>query len=517
MVLAIVVAFLIATVGSASANGACIGDATGEVFNCGDTVNESCTLNDTMTCSGTHGLIIGSDDIAIEGYNATDNAYYGITGDDTPSTYGIYNYNSPQGYGYNNVSINNLTISGFTHGIYIKGKMGENPPYPCLNNVENNLIYNCTVHDNGDGFGINLFKCVCNSIITECEVYNTRGTLGGSCDDPGAGIRLFGKSNHNDVTNNVVHHNDLAGIYSKKMCMHNFIFNNTVYENGQTTGVIYFGGGIRFQCKKSHFERIENNTVTDNFGPGIFIGGNDCEVRNNTVTDNKDANSTQPNGRGDGLRNDRYADSGGSRTEIYDNTFCDNEHLDINVENAAQSVTGDENCCDTTLNYDDAGTTGCTYCCGADLVITDIWIERGKGCTDGEEIEEKELEEFMQEKDMEKEQKELKQLIDELGISMEDIDSIDEKCIWGHKVYYEVANMGCQEWAGWSVSNLTVDGGFKMFDLVRPLAPKQSRVERFWFYRLPGGEHEVEVCADFLHWVSECNETNNCLTKTLGG
>ena len=74
-----------------------------------------------------------------------------------------------------------------------------------------------------------------------------------------------------------------------------------------------------------------------------------------------------------------------------------------------------------------------------------------------------------------------------------------------------------RKWAGWSVSNLTVDGEFKMIDLVRPLAPKQSRVERFWFYRLPGGEHEVEVCTDFLDWVSECNETNNCLTKTLGG
>jgi len=336
----------------------------GTVYKCGDMVVQSCTFNGDMSCPSGHGLVVGTDDITIEGYNPSDNAYYAITGDKTSGTYGIYNYNSAQGYGYNNVCINNLTISSFTNGIYIKGKMGEDPPYPGLHKVEHNTIYNCTVHDNGDGFGINFKSCVCNSTITECEVYNTTGTLYGTCEDAGSGIRLHSKCDHNNVTNNVIHHNGLAGIYSKMICLHNYIAYNDVYENGvENPGETFFGGGIRFQCKKSNFETIENNNVTDNFGPGIYIGGNGCIVRNNTVTGNKDANSTQPNGRGDGLRNDRYADSGGFRTEVYDNTFCDNEHRDINVESTAQGVTGDDNTCDTTYNYNDDGTTGCTYPC----------------------------------------------------------------------------------------------------------------------------------------------------------
>ena len=364
--LGILLVMLMVATGSVSGAPACVADDGTGAFFCGDTVTESCTLNATMTCSGTHGLIIDSDDITIEGYNATDNAYYGITGNNAAGTYGIYNYNSAQGYGYDNVSINNLTISSFRNGIKIKGNMNEDTPYACVNKVENNTVYNCTVHDNGGGygFGIHLYKCVCNSTIDKCEVYNTTGTLDGICDDPGAGIRLWGKCNHNNVTNNTVHHNDLAGIYSKKGggdC-HNRIFNNTVYKNGKVDPNADFTGGIRFQCKSTDDNTFENNTVYENFGPGFFIGGNDCILRNNTVTGNKDAKNSL-NARGDGLRNDRHDADGGDNTQLYDNRFCHNEHLDINVENAAQSVTGDDNTCDWTSNYNDDGTTGCTYRC----------------------------------------------------------------------------------------------------------------------------------------------------------
>ncbi len=166
------------------------------------------------------------------------------------------------------------------------------------------------------------------------------------------------------MTNNIAHHNDLAGIYSKKGggdC-YNTISGNTVYENGKTGPNAGFTGGIRFQCKSTADNTIANNIVTDNIGPGIFIGGNDCTVSGNTVTGNTDAN-TGDNCRGDGLRIDRYGDGGGKNTKVYDNTFCDNEHLDINVQNAAAGTTGDDNTCDTTLNYDDTGITGCTYSC----------------------------------------------------------------------------------------------------------------------------------------------------------
>ena len=71
--------FLILIVGTASAEHACVAD-DGTAFFCGDTVTMSCTLNGSMICSLGAGLIIGADDITIDGYNATDQLYYTITG-----------------------------------------------------------------------------------------------------------------------------------------------------------------------------------------------------------------------------------------------------------------------------------------------------------------------------------------------------------------------------------------------------------------------------------------------------
>ena len=368
---------LLMAVGSASANGVCVwGNVDlGEYYECGDTVRKDCTFNATMVCPVGYlscGLIIGADDIIVDGYNGT--ICCGITGTGTPDeSIGIYNYNVSHGTyggGHHNVVIRNLDISGFTDGICVQGTMNSQCTV-CRQKVENNNIYNCKVHDNSEGFGINFLKCVCNSTIDSCVAYNTAGTLSNSCDDPGAGIRLWGKSNHNDVTSNKAYNNVLAGIYSKKGCQHNYIFNNVVYENGQTGTNAGFTGGIRFQCKSVHWNTLANNTVTDNIGPGIFIGGNNCNVENNTVTGSTDAN-TGDNSRGDGLRIDRYPDGGGRNTKVYDNTFCDNEHLDISVQNAAAGAIGDDNTCDTTLNYDDTGITGCTYSCGPAGVCGDV-------------------------------------------------------------------------------------------------------------------------------------------------
>jgi hypothetical protein len=46
-------------------------------------------------------------------------------------------------------------------------------------------------------------------------------------------------------------------------------------------------------------------------------------------------------------------------------TVCENEGNDINAFGADSNTTGDGNTCDTTSDYDDTGTTGCTYSCGA--------------------------------------------------------------------------------------------------------------------------------------------------------
>ena len=87
-------------------------------------------------------------------------------------------------------------------------------------------------------------------------------------------------------------------------------------------------------------------------------------------------------------------------------------------------------------------------------------------------------------------------------------------CCRGRVIIYKIANEGDAP-AGYSLSNLTVDGVLRSVDIVRPLNASRSRWEVFWFYRLPwwGAPHEVEVCADVLDWVDESNEDNNCRTE----
>jgi parallel beta-helix repeat protein len=288
--------------------------------------------------------------------------------------------------GKSNVTIKNVEVKNFCTGILLYGSASIN---------EEHTIENCTVHDNGNPtvdvstsnfHGIALYKKVCNSTINNNQVYNNTGKLIADCDDNGAGISFRVGCNYNDFTNNLLYKNTLAGMYSKAGggdC-YNYIAYNNVHENGQTGADAGFTGGIRFQCKTTDDNTLEYNIVTDNYGPGIFIGGKDCILRNNTASCNKDAN-TGPNCRGDGLRIDRDADGGGRNTILYDNTFCNNEHLDLNVQNAAAGTTGDRNTCDTGANYNDAGATGGNVCqvqCPAkpDLVIDTIckiWVTTG--------------------------------------------------------------------------------------------------------------------------------------------
>jgi len=58
--------FLVLIVGTASAEHVCVAD-DGTAFFCGDTVTKSCTLNGSMVCSLGAGLIVGADNITING------------------------------------------------------------------------------------------------------------------------------------------------------------------------------------------------------------------------------------------------------------------------------------------------------------------------------------------------------------------------------------------------------------------------------------------------------------------
>ena len=140
----------------------CIGATTN--FSCGDTVTESCTLNQSSSSSG-NCFTIGANDLIIEG------ASYTITGDASGS--GIYMD------GKANISIKNIIIENFDYGIYFRSSS---------NNTVNNSIIN---NSNSIGIYSQFTNAVNNTLINNTIRYSGL-----------QGIRLSGPNN--TVTNNTI-------------------------------------------------------------------------------------------------------------------------------------------------------------------------------------------------------------------------------------------------------------------------------------------------------------------------
>ena len=340
--------------GTAAAEHACVA-SDGTAYFCGDTVTKSCTLNGSMGCSLGAGLIIGADNIIIDGYNATDHVYYTITGNVSRNNCGLsydgdgVGESNPANHSAivisrdtKNVTVKNLEITNFCTGIAVLKKGSDH------------LITNCTIHDNGKStnitHGIHLVG-VNNCTITKNEIYNQDGTADmGDCGAGGNGISMFGggspaiRGNYNNITYNYLHDNAKCGLHAKMKCMYNTISHNEVINNT--------GAGIWLECKKSNYNIIEWNNASEKACYGIAIGGSNNTIRYNTVTNNKYY----------GINMGR---SGGSyNNTLYENKVCGNEDADIRTCGPeCYGNHGDNNTCNTTSGYDDDGTTGCTYDC----------------------------------------------------------------------------------------------------------------------------------------------------------
>ena len=297
-----------------------------KIFHCGENITENCTLNGNLICSSTHGLVIAAENITIDG-----NGYY-IDGaepgpcDDFSPRSGILNR------GYDNVTIKNLEIKNFCNGIYFTyddGKM----VYDCL-------IDNCSIHDNGNDtsgtatMGIK-WRGVFDSTISNCTIYNNRGS-GTSCESGGNGIFIYG-GDDNLIINNTIYDNTKAGIFSKMRPRNSTISDNLVKGNGQ--------GGIVLRCKLCSGTSITHNTVTDNTGAGIYVGGPGNTVAYNTVTNNN-AGSPYQDDVGDnpnGIRISRDADN----TTLISNTVLGNDEADIYIKDELTGTQGFNNTYDT--------------------------------------------------------------------------------------------------------------------------------------------------------------------------
>ncbi|MEA1925540.1 MAG: right-handed parallel beta-helix repeat-containing protein [Candidatus Altiarchaeota archaeon] len=305
------------------------------VFACGDVVTESCRFNENLNCPSGHGLSIGADGITVNGngYALDGIAPTGCAdwSDPTADHIGIYNYK------HDNVVVRNLEIRNFCKGIYFKGATSD----PC----SDCLIEECGVHHNGNPStetnDMGMFMCyVENSTITNNKVHHNTGA-GDGCQDGGNGIFFYG-GGYNVVTNNIVYDNKKAGIFTKMKPKHNNISYNEVTGNGQ--------GGILLRCKLSSFFMIEQNTVTDNRGPGIYVGGAGNTLKYNTVTDNRNgSNYTGDASVANGLRISREADN----TTLISNNVAGNDDIDIYVLEGLTGVTGYNNTYSTSSSYED--------------------------------------------------------------------------------------------------------------------------------------------------------------------
>jgi len=352
LALAIITVLLVAAVGSASANGVCVG--ANYNFSCGMVVNESCTFNDTMTCPAGHGLIIGASNIIIDGNGYTlGGLSAGACDGGGVQRSGIYNK------AHDDIVIKNLEVKNFCNGIYFRydSEIGDK--------VERVTMENCNIHHNGGDTGagnsVHGIKMigVFDNVIKNCEIHHNTGK-GDSCEGGGNGIFLKGIGGYgawgNLITENEIYENRKGGFFTKMMCKDTEVSHNELWGNGQ--------GGIILRCKKSEAHDIHHNNAYYNYGDGIFIGGPDNTIRNNIVKNNIAGfriSSTDIVGDGDGI--DMGRSDGSYNNKLYENTICGNEGIDIDTYGAGSGTTGDNNRCNTTSDYDDDGTTGCTYSC----------------------------------------------------------------------------------------------------------------------------------------------------------
>ena len=358
LALAIATVFLIAMIGSASADE--------QITSLPFTTNEDGEryyLTGDLTCADTStaGITIAHNNVVIDGQG------HKITGSASASACSDATQTSPAAHSgirksadVKNTMIEDIEIVGFCTGIGIEGT------YTYTGDEYNTEVTGCEIHDNGDAssitHGVHLTGAN-NCTITKNEIYNQDGTADmGSCGDGGNGISMHGVvaagGNYNTITCNYLHDNAKCGLHMKFKCMHNTISYNNVTGNA--------GAGIMPECKKSDWNTFEYNYIKDN-GPyyGFYTRGNNNVIRYNTIINTKGAN-----GHYYGI----YIGTAGAPTpygrynNIANNTVCGSQAEDIIITGgAADTNTVNNNTCDASSG----GTgNGCPWNCAIQADVT---------------------------------------------------------------------------------------------------------------------------------------------------
>jgi hypothetical protein len=229
---------------------------------------------------------------------------------------------------YDNVVIKNLEIENFCTGI----ALGDSSHI----SVDNNTVTGCYIHHNGNDtacapddvvtHGIQMVATN-NCTITKNEITYNGGT-GNQCGGGGNGIFMFGKTtargNDNTFTCNNLSYNAKSGFFMKKQCMYCIINGNKATDNGE--------GGIVPMCKKSLYNEIKYNNMSNNVQVGYRSQGGNNDLMFNTIMNNGPI----------GIDIVSCSDCG-KNTVITNNTVCGHTK-DIKASAPAEN-TGDSNTC----------------------------------------------------------------------------------------------------------------------------------------------------------------------------
>ena len=251
--------------------------------------------------------------------------------------------------------------------------------------------------------------------------------------------------------------------------------NNVVFDgnghkiDGDDTGE--FESGITMSSKSGN--TIKNCVITD-FESGITLYGSsknkiyDNEVSSNYydgiwISTNSDSNNIHDNLIENNGNYGIYFSSDSNNNIFSKNVVCSNP-TDIHDDD---KNSGDENTCDTTSNWNDYGTTGCTYSCPEekpDLLITKIQCDSEN-----------------------------------------------------HRIGYKIKNVGAATASKGHYTTLFVDGAYKIKEQVNvDLAPGAVSQRYFDYYswQCTPPRDNAKVCADYGDFVDESNEQNNCREET---
>lgn len=338
----------------------------------------TCDMPDGWNDAGTTGCtyqcpkcVTPTDDLYINSDTTLCPGFYNIPDSGDP---GVIIINAPNVV----LDCNGATLKGAGSGIGVFNPRFENVTIKNGNVLNYGIGIHLSESDNSIISNINVSQSSNQGISIDsshyCDVYGNRVSFSGD-----RGI-TFGGGGNNAVYDNTVYNNSAYGAIEAIYSDNNEIYNNTAYFNSWgiatnhgSNNLIYENTIFRNQVGvyldwPSTDNSVFNNNISSN-RKGIWTNHNSTDniIAGNTIFSNEYAgirietdNNTITNNTANNNRIGLYLFANLTGNTVTGNSFCNNLMYDVQNEG---SNSGDENTCDLTDNWNDAGTTGCTYPC----------------------------------------------------------------------------------------------------------------------------------------------------------